>query len=114
MTNRHPRKFGPTKPGNTWAKRYRRRSWCKASKDAVKRKVIYLDSEKDFHDAKNLGIIIPEDVSARLVQKIGDNPATYYKDRTIRVVGKVVEEEDRCYIRLSEPEQIEVVETEPN
>jgi hypothetical protein len=83
-----------------------------ASKDAVKRKVVYLDSEKDFHDPKNLGIIIPEDVVARLVQKIGNNPATYYKDRTIRVVGKVVEAESRCYIRLGEPEQIEVVEPE--
>ncbi|HVX11721.1 MAG TPA: hypothetical protein VHC22_11115 [Pirellulales bacterium] len=83
-----------------------------SAKDAVKRKVVFLDSEKDFRDPKNLGIIVPEDIAARLVQKIGANPATYYKDRTIRVVGKVVEEEGRCYIRLAEPEQIEVVEPE--
>jgi hypothetical protein len=81
-----------------------------SSKDAKKRKVVYLDSEKDFTDPKNLGIIIPQELSDRLVQTLGAHPATYYKDRTIHVVGKLIEQEGRCYIRLEEPEQIEVVE----
>lgn len=83
-----------------------------SSKDAKPRKVVYLDSEKDFTDPKNLGVIIPEEVAARLVQVIGEGPATYYKDRTIRVVGKVIEQEERMYIRLSETDQIEVVQPE--
>ena len=39
-----------------------------SSKDAKKRNVVYLDSEKDFTDPKNLGIIIPQELSDRLVQ----------------------------------------------
>src|SRR5262245_36649262 len=73
----------------------------KASKHSEKRKTTYLDSEASFRDEKNLGIAVSEQGIADLKQKRGvDAPADYYRGKKIRVIGKVVLEEDRPYIKV--------------
>lgn len=87
----------------------------KKTKHAEKRKKYFLDSEEDFNDEKNLGIQIEEAVAGRLKDKKGvDDPAAYYKDKTIKVVGTVVLEDDRPYIKIEDPDQIDVVEPKDN
>lgn len=81
----------------------------KGSKNAVKRKTVYLDSESDFRDEKNLGIAISEKGVEALKQKRGvDDPAEFYRTRKIRVVGEVVIEEERPYIKVDDAEQLDV------
>jgi hypothetical protein len=82
----------------------------KASKNAIPRHTYYLDSEEDFHDDKNLSVVIDYD-NAPKFQKAGiDDPAEYYKGKTIRVTGKVTKEDDQVRIRVEDPKQIKVVE----
>ncbi|MGA2254698.1 MAG: hypothetical protein ABSG53_08565 [Thermoguttaceae bacterium] len=68
----------------------------KKAKDRLEKcGIIYLDSEDDFKDAKNLGVAIS---AARFVGK------------TIRVKGCVMRFEDRPYLPVHDPGQISVVE----
>lgn len=79
----------------------------KASKHSVKRKTVFLDSEADFHDAKNLGVAISEKGIADLKAKRGiDSPAEFYKGKSIRVLGEVRLENDRPYIDVHDAEHI--------
>jgi hypothetical protein len=82
----------------------------KASKNATPRRVYYLNSEEDFHDEKNLAIVISYDHAAKFQEAGIDDPADYYKDKTIQVTGKVIEEDDEIRIRVEDPKQIKVVE----
>lgn len=80
------------------------------TKHSTKRKTYYLDSTTDFNLPENLGIKISEDVAAKLRQESSiEDPVTAYKDKTIRVVGKVILEEERTYIVIEKPEQIEIL-----
>ena len=82
----------------------------KASKNAVPRKTYYLDSEEDFHDEKNLAVVISYDHAAKFQEAGITDPAEYYKGKTIRVTGKVIEEDDQVRIRVEDPRQIKLVE----
>ena len=82
----------------------------KASKDAAKRRTYFLDSEEDFHDEKNLSVVISYDHSEKFREAGIDNPVEHYKDKTIRVTGKVIEEDDQIRMRVEDPKKIEVVE----
>ncbi len=82
----------------------------KASKDAAKRRSYFLDSEEDFHDKNNLSVVISYDHADKFREAGVDNPAEHYKDKTIRVTGKVIEEDDQIRIRVEDPKKIEVVE----
>jgi hypothetical protein len=83
----------------------------KASKNAVPRRTYFLDSEEDFHDEKNLPIVISYDHAAKFQEAGIDDPAEYYKGKTIRVTGKVIEEDDQVRIRVDDPKQIKLVES---
>jgi hypothetical protein len=83
----------------------------KSSKNAVPRKTYYLDSEEDFHDEKNLAIVISYDHADRFREAGIDDPSEYYKGKTIQVTGKVIEEDDQVRIRVEDPKQIKLVET---
>lgn len=86
----------------------------KGSKDSIKRKTVYLDSEADFRDEKNLGIAISEKGVTSLKQKRQvDAPAEYYRDKTIRVVGVVVLEEERAYIKIDDADELDLFEEKP-
>jgi hypothetical protein len=82
----------------------------KASKNAVPRKTYFLDSEEDFHDEKNVAILISYDHAARFQEAGIDDPAEHYKGKTIRVTGTVLEENDNIRIRVDDPKQITIVE----
>ena len=82
----------------------------KASKNAVPRRTYYLNSEEDFHDEKNLAIVISYDHAVKFQEAGVADPADYYKGKTIRVTGKVIEEDDQVRIRVEDPKQIKLVE----
>ncbi len=85
----------------------------KGSKNSVKRKTVFLDSEADFNDRKNLGVAISEQGVADLkkVRNV-DVPEEFYRGKMIRVVGVVVDEDDRIYIKVNEAEQLDLAKRE--
>ncbi|MGQ0633399.1 MAG: prepilin-type N-terminal cleavage/methylation domain-containing protein [Planctomycetaceae bacterium] len=82
----------------------------KASKYSIHRKSVYLDSEEDFHDEKNLGVIIEEEGLKKFRAKGIDAPHDQYKGKNIRVVGKIELRDDRPYLPLDEPDNIRIKE----
>jgi hypothetical protein len=83
----------------------------KATKNRLeKRKEIYLDSEEDFRDPKNLGIVINVAGAAKFKEAGIDDPAVHFKGKTIRVTGKVTKEDERPRIVVEDPKQITIVE----
>jgi hypothetical protein len=85
----------------------------KASKDRLaKHKEIYLDSEEDFRDPKNLGVVITQ-AGADKFRKAGvADPATYFKSKIIRVTGTVILKNKRPRIEVDDPEQLRVLKKE--
>lgn len=43
---------------------------------------VYLDSEANHRDPKNLGVVVTEDVRARFSEAGIDDPTTHFKDKT--------------------------------
>jgi uncharacterized protein YehS (DUF1456 family) len=85
----------------------------KATKNRLeKRAEIYLDSEEDFRDPKNLGIVITKSGAAKFKEAGVDDPAVHFKDKTIRVKGKVVLKEERPRIEVDDPQQIQIIDKE--
>ena len=85
----------------------------KASKYSTKRKTVFLDSETDFNDKKNLGIAISEQgVSDLKKVRNVDAPEEHYRGKKIRVVGEVVIEDDRVYIKVSEAKHLDIAKEE--
>jgi hypothetical protein len=86
----------------------------KASKNRLeKRKEIYLDSEEDFRNEKNLGIVINAAGAAKFKETGIDEPAGHFLGKTIRVTGTVILGEDkRPRIVVDDPKQIVVVKKE--
>ncbi|AGA24660.1 prepilin-type N-terminal cleavage/methylation domain-containing protein [Singulisphaera acidiphila] len=81
-----------------------------ASKNAAPRREIYLDSEEDFRDEKNLAVVISYDhVDAFKRAGIAD-PAEHYRGKSIQVTGKLIREADQVRIRVDEPGQIKLTE----
>jgi DNA/RNA endonuclease YhcR with UshA esterase domain len=70
---------------------------------------VFLDSEKDHRDPKNLGVVVTENGRARFDEAGIDDPTTYFKGKNIRVQGVVMRKEDRPYIEVNDPSQIEMV-----
>jgi hypothetical protein len=83
----------------------------KTTKDRLeKRGEIFLDSELDFKDEKNLGIVIVRAGAAKFKDAGVYDPATHFKDKTIRVKGTVIIKEERPRIEVDDPKQITIVE----
>src|SRR5262249_49220078 len=83
-----------------------------AAKDRLKKRgIIYLDSEADFANPKNLGVAISAEADAKYREKGIDDPATHFKGNTIRVRGCVMRFEQRPYLPVHSPDQIEIVVT---
>src|SRR5437867_1732518 len=62
----------------------------KAAKNRLeKRGEIYLDSEENFRDEKNLGIVIAKTGAAKFKEAGVDDPAIHSQDKLIRVKGTV-------------------------
>jgi hypothetical protein len=83
----------------------------KQAKDRLaKRGIIYLDSEDDFADPKNLGVAISAEAAAKFRKSGISDPAEHFKGKTIRVRGCVMRFEERPYLPVHDPGQISLVE----
>src|SRR5262245_16637142 len=83
----------------------------KATKNRLeKRKEIYLDSEEDFRDPKNLGVIINVAGAAKFKEAGVDDPAEHFKGKTIRVTGVITKEDERFRLIVDQAKQIQIVE----
>jgi DNA/RNA endonuclease YhcR with UshA esterase domain len=82
----------------------------RASKNAVNRKVCFLDSGEDFKDARNFAVVISYDHADKFKEAGVDDPSEYYRGKTVRVTGKVIREDDQTRIRVENPKQIQLVE----
>ncbi|HTU19833.1 MAG TPA: hypothetical protein VMG10_17350 [Gemmataceae bacterium] len=83
----------------------------RSSKNALaKRHEIYLDSEEDFRDEKNLAVVITEEGAANFKEAGIDDPAEHFRGKTIRVTGTVIRKDDRPRIEISDPKAIRLIE----
>jgi hypothetical protein len=71
--------------------------------------VYFLNSEKDYHDEKNLAIVIEYEHADAFEDAGIEDPSTYYRDKTIEVTGKVVREREQTRIRVTSPKQIKII-----
>jgi len=72
-------------------------------------KQVFLDSEANHHDPKNLGVLVTESGRARFTEAGIDDLTAHFNGRTIRVNGVVIRRENRPYIEVNEASQIEMV-----
>jgi hypothetical protein len=70
---------------------------------------VFLDSQADHRDPKNLGVVVTEAGRAKFSEAGIDDPTAHFSGKTIRVRGVVIRREDRPYIEVSDPSQIELV-----
>ena len=70
----------------------------------------YLNSEDDFKLDANFTVFISKDAKEKLKKAGIDNPAEFYKVKTIRVTGTVVLFEKKPRIAIAEADQIKVVD----
>jgi hypothetical protein len=83
----------------------------RSSKNALeKRHEIYLDSEEDFRDEKNLAIVITEDGASKFKDSGVEDPAAHFRGKTIRVTGTVTLKDERPRIEVSDPKAIKLIE----
>jgi DNA/RNA endonuclease YhcR with UshA esterase domain len=82
----------------------------KAAKNCAHCSQVFLDSEQDHHDPKNLAVAVTETAKTRFKEKRIDDPAGYFKGQVIRVTGVVRLKDNRPQIEVDDPSQIEVVE----
>jgi hypothetical protein len=82
----------------------------KAAKDRLERRgEIYLDSEEDFHDEKNMAAVITKDGAADFKRNGVNDIAEHFRNKAIRVRGTVSVKEDVPRIEVNEFKQIELV-----
>jgi DNA/RNA endonuclease YhcR with UshA esterase domain len=77
---------------------------------SAKRKMIFLNSEANYRDARNFTVVIGRTAADKLKAAKIDNPATHFKGKVIRVSGKVTLYMGHPEIAVETPDQIEVVE----
>jgi hypothetical protein len=75
----------------------------------AERGAIYLDSEKNFRDEKNIAITITKAGAAELKKAGIDDPAEHFKGKTIRVRGTLNLKDKVARIEVKEAKQIELV-----
>ena len=70
---------------------------------------VFLDSEANHRDPKNLGVVVTESSRAKFTEAGIADPTAHFNGKTIRVHGVVIRKEDRPYIEVNDPGQIELV-----
>ena len=71
---------------------------------------VFLDSEPNHRDPKNLGVVVTESGRAKFAEAGIDDPTAHFNGKTIRVRGVVIRKEDRPYIEVNDSSQIKLVE----
>ena len=84
------------------------------AKSATKPDRVYLDSEKDYRDPKNLGVLIEADALPAFTKAGIDKPATHYDAKTIRITGKPFLRDDTVFIKADRPDQIQLIDPKTN
>jgi hypothetical protein len=80
------------------------------AKDRVeKRGIVYLDSEPDFKDPKNLGVAISAAAAEQFKKQGISDLASHFQGKTIRVRGCVMRFEERPYLPVLDAGQIKIV-----
>jgi DNA/RNA endonuclease YhcR with UshA esterase domain len=83
----------------------------RSSKNALaKHHEIYLDSEENFRDEKNLAVVITEDGAGKFKEAGVEDPAEHFRGKTIRVRGTVTLKEERPRIEIDDPKAIKLIE----
>jgi hypothetical protein len=82
----------------------------RAAKNCARCAQVFLDSEEDHHDSKNMAVAVTEIGKARFKELNIDDPAVHRKGQVIRVTGVVTLKENRPRIEVDDPRQIEAVE----
>lgn len=70
---------------------------------------VFLDSEANYRDPKNLGVVITENGREKFSKMGIEDPAGHFSGKTIRVRGVVILKECRPFIEVDDASQIEVV-----
>jgi DNA/RNA endonuclease YhcR with UshA esterase domain len=83
----------------------------KAAKNCPHCSQIFLDSDEDHHDPKNLAVAVTEAGKPRFKDIGIDDPAGHFKGQVIRVTGMVTFKANRLQIEVNDPKQVELVET---
>jgi DNA/RNA endonuclease YhcR with UshA esterase domain len=81
----------------------------KAAKNCQHCSQVFMDSEEDHHDPKNMAVAVTGTGKAKFKEMRIDDPAGHFKGRVIRVTGVVTLKENRPQIEVNDPQQIEVV-----
>ena len=79
------------------------------TKSCTGSKQVFLDSETNHRDPKNLGVVVTESGRAKFSEAGIADPTTHFNGKTIRVRGMVIRKENRPYIEVDDPSQIEMV-----
>src|SRR5262249_60209784 len=77
----------------------------KAAKNCQHCFQVFLDSEEDHHDPKNLAVAVTETGKAGFKGERIDDPALNFKGKVIRVTGMVTLKENRPQIDVDDPTQ---------
>ena len=70
---------------------------------------VFLDSEKDHRDPKNLGVVVTESGRTKFGEAGIDDPTAHFNGKIIRVHGVLIRKEKGPYIEVNDPSQIEMV-----
>jgi DNA/RNA endonuclease YhcR with UshA esterase domain len=82
----------------------------RASKNRLeKHKEIYLDSELNFRDRRNLAVVLSAAGAAKFKAAGVEEPAGYFKGKTIRATGTVTVHDGVPRIVVDDPRQIRLV-----
>ena len=75
----------------------------KAAKNCRHCTQVFLDSEEDHNDPKNLAVAVTESGKARFKEAKIDDPANHFNGRVIRVSGVVTLKDNRPRIDVDDP-----------
>lgn len=70
---------------------------------------VFLDSEASHRDPNNLGVVVTERGRAKFSEAGIDDPTLHFNGKPIRVHGVVIRKENRPYIEVDNPSQIEMM-----
>src|SRR5947209_8126011 len=81
----------------------RRTKGCSGSRQ------VFLDSEPNYRDPNNLGVVVTETAREQFSEAGIADPTAHFQGKTIRVRGVVIRREKGPYIEVHDPSQIEIV-----
>ena len=76
----------------------------------LRNSVCFLNSEEDFKNANNLTLFIDKESLAKFKEAKIDDPAAYFKGKTVEVKGKVTLYREHPEIKLPGPDAIKIIE----